>query len=92
MFSASSMMMQQSIQLPYIETINTSYITTNGTYQDNEKYYSFVYINKIYSDREYIYDIYSDNKFFGADELKAEEKIIDNHSVPLKNNFLDYYE
>lgn len=88
----TSAMPQQSFQIPYTETINTSYITTNGTYQENEKYYNFVYINKIYNDREYIYDIYSDNKYFEAEEIEAENSIIEKYSIPIKDNFLDYYE
>lgn len=92
MFSSASTLSQQAIQPAYVETINTSYIVSNGTYQDIDKYYNFVYINKVYSDREYIYDLYSDNKYFGKEELDAEEKIIESHSISIKENFLDYYE
>lgn len=78
--------------MPYYETINTPYVSNNGTYQKTDQYFSFVYINKIYRDREYIYDLYSDNKFFKKEELEAEEKIIEANSISLKSNFFDYYE
>lgn len=95
MFSSASTISQPSLQsnigTAYIETINRPYIT-NGTYQINDKYFNFVYVNKIYNDREYIYDIYSDNKYFGQSELEIEERIIERKSIPIKNNFLDYYE
>ena len=48
MFSSASTLSQQAIQPAYVETINTPYIVSNGTYQDIDKYYNFVYINKVY--------------------------------------------
>ncbi len=77
---------------PYVERINTSCSSSNATYIDSDKYYSFILINEVYSDRHYIQDIYADNKYFGEEEFKAEEKIIRNNSVPLKDNFIEYYE
>lgn len=77
---------------PYVEKINASYVSSNATYVDSDQYYHFILINKIYNDREYIYDLYADNKYFGEEEFVAEEKIIKKNSIPLKNNFIDYYE
>ncbi len=75
----------------YVEKINTLF-SSNATYIDSDKYYNFVLINNTYSDRQYIYDLYADDKYFGEKEFKAEEKIIENNSIPLKDNFMDYYE
>ncbi len=76
----------------YVEKINTSYVSSNATYLDSDKYYNFICINRVYDDRQYIYDLYADNKYFGEEELKAEERIIKNNSITVKVNFMDYYE
>lgn len=83
----------QYYEMPcYVEKINTSCVSSNATYIDPDKYYNFILINKVYDDRQYIYDLYADNKYFGEEEFEAEEKIIKSNSIPLKDNFLDYYE
>ena len=76
----------------YVEKINTPCISSNATYIDPDKYYNFILINNAYDNREYIYDLYADNKYFGNEEFKAEEEIIKKISIPLKDNFMDYYE
>lgn len=77
---------------PYVETINTLCVTSNATYIDPDKYYNFILINKISDDRQYIYDLYANSKYFSEEEFKAEGKIIKSNSIPLKDNFMDYYE
>lgn len=92
MFSSATPYTQYYDIPSYVEKINTSCVSSNATYIDPDKYYNFILINKVYNDRQYIYDLYSDNKYFGEEEFKAEEKIIKNNSIPLKDNFMDYYE
>lgn len=92
MFNSTTIYNQYYDIPPYIETVNTSYISSNGTYNNPDKYYSFILINKKYDNRQYINDLYADNKYFNEEELQAEEKIIKNNSIPLKDNFMDYYE
>ena len=51
----------QYYEMPsYVEKINTSYVSSNATYIDPDKYYNFIIFNKIYNDRQYIYDLYAD--------------------------------
>ena len=49
-------------------------------------------INKVYSDKQFIYDWYASNKNFSKKEFKAEENIIKKNSIPVKDNYVDYYE
>lgn len=92
MFNSDTTCAQYYEMPSYVEKINTSYVSSNATYIDPDKYYNFIIFNKIYNDRQYIYDLYADNKYFGEEEFKAEEKIIKKNSIQLKDNFMDYYE
>lgn len=92
MFNSTTVCSQYYDVPQYVEKINTSCVSSNATYIDPDKYYNFILINKVYDDRQYIYDLYADNKYFGEEEFRAEEKIIKNNSIPLKDNFMDYYE
>lgn len=57
-----------------------------------EEFRNYIIKNKNNNDKQFIYDLFADNKYFGEEELRTEEKIIKNNSIPLKNNVMDYYE
>ncbi len=92
MFSSSTIGTPYYSAPSYVEKMNALCVTSNATHINPDKYYNFILINKVYNERQYIYDLYADNKYFGEEEFKAEEKIIKNNSIPLKDNFMDYYE
>lgn len=76
----------------YVETIYIPYVTSGEIYRHIKDYCDFVYIGKVYSDIGKICDLFSDGKYFGESELNAERKIIESHSIPIKEHFMDYYE
>lgn len=92
MFNSATTYIQYYDMPSYVEKINTSCVSSNATYIDSDKYYNFLLINEVYNDKQYIYDLYANNKYFGKEEFKAEEKIIKSNSIPLKDNFMDYYD
>lgn len=63
----------------------------NATFLDDGKYYLPVQINDI-SEKEVIMKLYENEKFFGDEENKILEKIINNNAVPTQKNFFDYYD
>lgn len=63
----------------------------NATFTDDGKYYMPININNI-SEKEAIMEMYKDEKFFGAEENKSLDQIIDKLSVTTQNNFFDYYD
>ena len=84
----------------FYDTATTQYVETKKvevnplvTIQDNDNLFCFVNLNNDNNvGREFVYDLYADSKNFGKEELEAEERIIRKNSIPVKNNFFDYYE
>lgn len=76
----------------YTEKINTPIVSSIGTYYNPDDYYKFLIINEERDDKQYVYDLYADNKYFGEEEYKAEKAIIKELAIPVKDNFMDYYE
>ena len=63
------------------------------TIQDNGSLFCFVKLNNDNNiGREFVYDLYTDSKNFGKEEFEAEKRIMQKNSIPVKNNFFDYYE
>ena len=75
----------------YAEKINTPIVSSIGTYYNPDDYYKFLIINEERDDKQYVYDLYADNKYF-EEEYKAEKAIIKELAIPVKDNFMDYYE
>ena len=65
----------------YAEKINTPIVSSIGTYHNPDDYYKFLIINEE-----------RDDKYFGEEEYKAEKAIIKELAIPVKDNFMDYYE
>lgn len=79
-----SIVCTQYYNLPSVK-IKNSCVSCNTTYNNPNKCYNFILVNMVYNDCQY------NNKYFGEEESDAEEKIIKNNSIPLKDNFKDYY-
>lgn len=54
--------------------------------------FKYLNINDNNIGRKFIYDLYTDSKNFGKEELETEKRIMRKNSIPVKNNFFDYYE
>lgn len=76
------------IDLEEISKINR---LINATFSEDGKYYITSTINNI-SDKEVIMQLYNYEKFFGAEENEARDRIIEKTSVKHQDNFFDYYD
>ena len=63
----------------------------NATFMDDGKYYMPININNI-SEKEAIMKMYENEKFFGEEENRVLDEIIEKISVKAQNNFFDYYD
>ena len=78
--------------MQYVETRKIE-VDPLVTIQDNGSLFCFVKLNNDNNiGREFVYDLYTDSKNFGKEELEAEKRIMRKKSIPVKNNFFDYYE
>lgn len=92
MFNSTTVYNHYSNTLPYVETYDTSYTSSNATYMIPDNYYTFITIKEESNNKQFIKELYANNKYFGKEESNAEKNIIKKLSVPLKNNYMDYYE
>ena len=75
-----------------VDIASSSNLNTNGTYIDLNKYFVFFDVDVKENKKDYIKKYELDCKIFGEKEKKAVKNIIKKSSIPIKMNYMDYYE